>query len=171
MQSEFYDLVPRDPAQNLKFREEMVQMGSTDKKAAEELYIMCSRDMLFYINTFCWTYDPRVGDGTLPFITYDFQNESFGDLHDCIGKRDIVIKKSRDMGASWMLLTVFEYMWHFRPSQSFLLVSRNEDYVDKPGNPKSLFWKIDFIHKYRLAQAEADTHKTQTDERRQWQHN
>ena len=148
MQNEFYDLVPRDPAQNLKFREEMIQMGSTDKKAAEELYIMCSRDMLFYINTFCWTYDPRVGDGTLPFITYDFQNESFGDLHDCIGKRDIVIKKSRDMGASWMLLTVFEYMWHFRPSQSFLLVSRNEDYVDKPGNPKSLFWKIDFIHKY-----------------------
>ena len=148
MQNEFYDLVPKDPAQNLKFREEMVQMGSTDKKAAEELYIMCSRDMLFYINTFCWTYDPRVGDGTLPFITYDFQNESFGELHDCIGKRDIVIKKSRDMGASWMLLTVFEYMWHFRPSQSFLLVSRNEDYVDKPGNPKSLFWKIDFIHKY-----------------------
>ena len=148
MQNEFYDLVPKDPAQNLKFREEMVQMGSTDKKAAEELYIMCSRDMLFYINTFCWPYDPRVGDGTLPFITYDFQNESFGELHDCIGKRDIVIKKSRDMGASWMLLTVFEYMWHFRPSQSFLLVSRNEDYVDKPGNPKSLFWKIDFIHKY-----------------------
>ena len=148
MQNEFYDLVPKDPAQNLKFREEMVQMGSTDKKAAEELYIMCSRDMLFYINTFCWTYDPRVGDGTLPFITYDFQNESFGELHDCIGKSDIVIKKSRDMGASWMLLTVFEYMWHFRPSQSFLLVSRNEDYVDKPGNPKSLFWKIDFIHKY-----------------------
>tara|TARA_X000001388_G_scaffold73563_1_gene65448 strand:- start:4992 stop:6707 length:1716 start_codon:yes stop_codon:yes gene_type:complete len=148
VQNEFYDLVPKDPAQNLKFREEMVQMGSTDKKAAEELYIMCSRDMLFYINTFCWTYDPRVGDGTLPFITYDFQNESFGELHDCIGKRDIVIKKSRDMGASWMLLTVFEYMWHFRPSQSFLLVSRNEDYVDKPGNPKSLFWKIDFIHKY-----------------------
>ena len=78
MQNEFYDLVPKDPAQNLKFREEMVQMGSTDNNAAEEQYIMCSRDMLFYINTFCWTYDPRVGDGTLPFITYDFQNESFG---------------------------------------------------------------------------------------------
>ena len=148
MQNEFYDLVPKDPKANLAFRKELIQMGSTDKKAAEELYIMCSRDILFYINAFCWTYDPRVGDGTLPFLTYDFQNTALMEMEDAIGQRDIVIKKSRDMGASWMLLTVFEWRWHFRNSQSFLLVSRNEDYVDKPGNPKSLFWKIDFIHKY-----------------------
>jgi len=148
VQNEFYDLVPKDPKANLAFRKELIQMGSTDKKAAEELYIMCSRDILFYINAFCWTYDPRVGDGTLPFLTYDFQNTALLEMEDAIGHRDIVIKKSRDMGASWMLLTVFEWRWHFRNSQSFLLVSRNEDYVDKPGNPKSLFWKIDFIHKY-----------------------
>lgn len=148
MQSEFYDLVPKDPKANLAFRKDLIKMGSTDKKAAEELYIMCSRDILFYINAFCWTYDPRVGDGTLPFLTYDFQNTALLEMEDAIGQRDIVIKKSRDMGASWMLLTVFEWRWHFRNSQSFLLVSRNEDYVDKPGNPKSLFWKIDFIHKY-----------------------
>ena len=148
MQSEFYDLVPKDPKANLAFRKDLIKMGSTDKKAAEELYIMCSRDILFYINAFCWTYDPRVGDGTLPFLTYDFQNTALIEMEDAIGQRDIVIKKSRDMGASWMLLTVFEWRWHFRNSQSFLLVSRNEDYVDKPGNPKSLFWKIDFIHKY-----------------------
>tara|TARA_R110001592_G_scaffold182683_3_gene426053 strand:+ start:4909 stop:6624 length:1716 start_codon:yes stop_codon:yes gene_type:complete len=146
--NEFYDLVPKDPKANLAFRKELIQMGATDKKAAEELYIMCSRDILFYINAFCWTYDPRVGDGTLPFLTYDFQNTALMEMEDAIGQRDIVIKKSRDMGASWMLLTVFEWRWHFRNSQSFLLVSRNEDYVDKPGNPKSLFWKIDFIHKY-----------------------
>ena len=29
--------------------------------------------------------------------------------------------------------------------KSFLLVSRVQDYVDKPGNPKALFWKIDFL--------------------------
>ncbi len=148
MTSEYYDMVPRDLKANLKFRSDLVKMGSTDKKAAEELYIMCSRDMLFYVNAFCWTYDPRVGDGTLPFMTYDFQNEALLEIDSAIGDHDLVIKKSRDMGASWMLLTVFEWRWHFRSNQSFLLVSRNEDYVDKPGNPKSLFWKIDFIHKY-----------------------
>ena len=85
----------------------------------------------------------------MPFVTYDFQDESMLQIRDCILEgRDLVIKKSRDMGASWMLLTVFEWFWHFKDGQSFLLVSRNEDYVDKTGNPKSLFWKIDFIHKH-----------------------
>ncbi|QDP65092.1 MAG: putative terminase large subunit [Prokaryotic dsDNA virus sp.] len=148
MPNEFYDLVPKDLEANLAFRNEIIRTGSTDRKAAEELYIMCSRDLLFYVNAFCWTYDPRVGDGVLPFVTYEFQDEVLTDIESALGNRDLVIKKSRDMGASWMLLTVFEWRWHFRANQSFLLVSRNEDYVDKPGNPKSLFWKIDFIHKY-----------------------
>ena len=145
---EYYDLVPKDLSANLKFRQDLLLMGGSDRKAAEELFIMCSRDLLFYVNAFCWTYDPRVGDGTLPFLTYEFQDESLLAIDAAIGSHDLLIKKSRDMGASWMLLTVFEWRWHFKNSQSFLLVSRNEDYVDKAGNPKSLFWKIDFIHKF-----------------------
>lgn len=108
---------------------------------------MCSEDILFYINAFCWTYDPRLDDSCVPFVTYPFQDETIMELDASIGKRDICIKKSRDMGASWMLITLFEWRWHFRNGQSFLLVSRNEDYVDKPGNSKALFWKIDYIHK------------------------
>jgi hypothetical protein len=48
-----------------------------------------------------------------------------------------------------MGLTVYEWFWHFRKNLSFLLISRNEKYVDESGNPKSLFWKIDFLHKYQ----------------------
>jgi hypothetical protein len=106
---------------------------------------MCSEDLLFYINAFCWTYDPRLENPMVPFLTYEFQDETLLDLNDAVGKRDICIKKSRDMGASWMLCALFEWRWHFRHGQSFLLVSRNEDYVDKPGNSKSLFWKIDYL--------------------------
>jgi len=46
-----------------------------------------------------------------------------------------------------MLCTLFEWRWHFMEGQSFLLVSRNEEYVDKPGNSKCLFWKIDYLLK------------------------
>lgn len=136
---EYYKRVPKDMQDNLRYRSKALLLAKQDKKNAEEFWMMCSRDLLFYVNMFCWTYDPRIGTGKLPFITYPFQDEALLDMNEAIGNHDLVIRKSRDMGASWMLLTVFEWRWHFHPGQSFLLVSRNEDYVDKPGNPKSLF--------------------------------
>ena len=147
--SDYYGDVPKDLEENLEFRRQVLDLAIRDPDAREELWIACSRDLLFYINVFGWTYDPRKSNGVLPFITYQFQDDSMSQIRDCILEgRDLVIKKSRDMGASWMLLTVFEWFWHFKDGQSFLLVSRNEDYVDKTGNPKALFWKIDFIHKH-----------------------
>jgi len=147
--SSFYSTVPKNFEENLEFRSQVLDAALQDPDAREELWIACSRDLLFYVNVFGWTYDPRKSNGVLPFITYPFQDDGLSQIQDCIQHgSDLVIKKSRDMGASWMLLTVFEWFWHFKDGQSFLLVSRNEDYVDKTGNPKSLFWKIDFIHKH-----------------------
>ena len=130
---------------NLKWRRDMLALARNDVKHRASLRKMCAEDLLFYINAFCWTYDPRLENPMVPFLTYDFQDETLLDLNDAVGKRDICIKKSRDMGASWMLCALFEWRWHFKHGQSFLLVSRNEDYVDKPGNSKSLFWKIDYL--------------------------
>jgi hypothetical protein len=123
----------------------MLALARKDVTHRSSLRKMCSEDLLFYINAFCWTYDPRLENPMVPFLTYEFQDETLLDLNDAVGKRDICIKKSRDMGASWMLCALFEWRWHFKHGQSFLLVSRNEDYVDKPGNSKSLFWKIDYL--------------------------
>lgn len=110
----------------------------------------CSRDLLFFVNAFCWTYDPRKTEApVLPFITYDFQDSALLDIeHSITGGRDLVLEKSRDMGASWMCLTVFYWRFLFRKYQSFMMVSRKADLVDKRGDPDSLFWKIDFITKH-----------------------
>lgn len=129
----------------MKWRRDMLALARKDVTHRSSLRKMCSEDLLFYINAFCWTYDPRLENPMVPFLTYEFQDETLLDLNDAVGKRDICIKKSRDMGASWMLCALFEWRWHFKHGQSFLLVSRNEDYVDKPGNSKSLFWKIDYL--------------------------
>jgi len=152
METPHYDIVPKGLDENLRFREEMLTLAGEDESAAAGLRQMCSEDMLFYVNTFCWTYSPKDKSATgsvVPFITYpDFQDEAMLGMADCILKgRDFAVPKSRDMGASWMGLTVFEWFWHFKENQSFLLISRNEDYVDKSGNPKSLFWKVDFLHR------------------------
>ena len=69
------------------------------------------------------------------------------DVDDAIADgEDLVIKKSRDMGASWIDLTDIEWRWMFKDLQSFLLGSRKEEFVDKRGDHKSLFAKLDFIH-------------------------
>ena len=141
----YYDLVPKDFEENLDFRKYCIREGRNDPKAAEELCIMASRDALFYINTFVFTHDPRTKLKTLPFITYDFQDDAVVSLLDAIGKKDVLVEKSRDTGASWINLTTLEWMWHFGYQSQFLLGSRNADYVDKKGNPKALFWKLDFI--------------------------
>lgn len=48
------------------------------------------------------------------------------------------------MGASWLLAGVASWGWLFKGWQS-LLVSRVEDGVDRPGDPDSLMWKVDFL--------------------------
>jgi len=130
----------------------MYQAAAEDPEMRRALMQACAEDINFWVKGFCWTYDPRKTHGgtqpKLPFIPYGFQIESFREIDEILGKEDLLIEKSRDMGASWILLTTFAWRWLFHPMQSFLLVSRKEDLVDKSGDPKSLFWKIDFLLKY-----------------------
>ena len=148
-----YKHVPKDPRKNIIFRRELVNRGFRDAGYAKAVREVCARDVLFYINTFGVTYDPRVTScPALPFISYEFQDELVTEMVNAIENpesSDLLVEKSRDMGVTWDALFVFEHEWHFKPLRSFLLGSRNEDYVDKSGNPKALFWKIDFMHKYQ----------------------
>jgi len=149
-ESPHYHLVPKDLAGNIQFRKKLLH-EAIDPEAAQQIRQMCAEDLLFYVNSFCWTYDPRGELKVTPFITYkEFQDEAMLSIAKCVVEgMDFAMPKSRDMGASWMGLTVFEWFWHFQRNLSFLLVSRNEDYVDKRGNPKSLYWKIDFLHQHQ----------------------
>jgi hypothetical protein len=148
--SPHYSLVPKDLQRNVRFREELLREAASDPSSAAQIATMCSEDLLFYVAGFCWSYDPRSKLKVVPFIPYGFQEEAMLSLQAAVEQgRDVAMPKSRDMGASWMGLTVFEWFWHFQANLSFLLVSRNEDYVDKRGNPKSLFWKIDFLHQWQ----------------------
>jgi hypothetical protein len=144
---EWYKDVPRDAAGNREFRAAVLRAAAADPGLRAELLHACKHDLLFYVNAFAWTFDPRTPDKLLPFVTYPFQDDGLLTIVDCVGRgRDLVIEKSRDMGASWISLVAMEWMWHFHPGFSFLMVSRKEDLVDAPGDPDSLFWKIDFVH-------------------------
>lgn len=146
--SPYYFYCPKNWHGNLHFRTDLLRQATENVEFQGDLMEMCRRDLLFWVNAFCWTYDPRVTPPTLPFITYPFQDVGLLDINDAIVlQEDRLIEKSRDMGLSWMCLIAILWRWMFSPGQSFLLGSRKEELVDKEGDPKSLFWKLDFLLK------------------------
>jgi len=138
---------------NLKWRARVHRRVIEDVAFKGVIRDACAQDPIFFMNGFGWTYNPRgktpIGRKPfrkVPFILYeDFQDETFLELIDHIDKRDLLIEKSRDMGASWLCISAIAWYWLFHPLNSFLLVSRVEEYVDKPGNPKAMFWKFDYL--------------------------
>lgn len=146
MSFDFYSDVPKTPKENVAFRKHAYESVRKDASMARAMYQACANDILFWLNTFGWTYDPRLVDPVIPFITYEFQDEAILELQQAIRTGyDLGIDKSRDMGASWMFISVFVHFWLYHANLSFLLVSRVENLVDKPGDPRSLMWKCDFL--------------------------
>lgn len=146
----YHQLIPKDLAGNLRWRLVVSRRIASDASFAKAIRRMCREDILFWINGFVWTFDPRRKPRTkIPMITYDYQDRAILDIARAIDEgHDLLIEKSRDMGASWINILVFVWFWMFRTLQSFLMISRVEGYVDDPGNPKSLFWKVDFTIKH-----------------------
>lgn len=147
---------------NLAFRKKILELAANDLEFKNDIYAMCKRDMLFYINTFCFTYNPRNEAGlmVIPFISYDYQDVAFDDIAYAIERpTDQLAEKSRDMGASWMNLTVFQYQWQFRDYTSFRLLSRNEKLVDFFEDPDCIFWKLDFLLENQPRWLQPDYHR------------
>jgi len=137
--------VPKTLLGNLSYRQR-VETAAKDLRQVPLLRKMCKEDPLFFLNAFAWTYDNRKKPSGIPFITWPFQDEAFLTLLNSIETgEDILIEKSRDMGASWLCLMAFTWSWLFEPGRGYLCMSAKEDLVDKPGDPDSLFWKIDFV--------------------------
>lgn len=145
-----YLTVPKDVPGNLRYRRRVLRAGYNSDAVAEELWIACKRDPLFWINTFVWTYNPRVFPKitTRPMVTYPFQDDALWDmLKAIIGNYDLQVEKSREMTATWDILMCFLWLAQFHPGLSFRVVSRNADLVDSREDPDALFCKLDFMLK------------------------
>lgn len=151
--------VPRDPKDNRIYRAGLLEKCLRSAMFRKGIIEMCRNDILFYINSFVWQFNPkkppkkRVG----PFITWDFQEAALLDRPETTGRRGVlwcyehgrsaVIEKSREMGASWLLLIVQDWLCIFQEMEQTLNISRSADAVDSK-SPNSLFWKLRFMHQY-----------------------
>lgn len=138
---------PKALAANIAYRKQVLARCAVDEKFRELCWVRASRDFVWWCDTFVWTYDPKTHSNrpNRPFVLFDYQEEGARKILKAVGVHDILIEKSRQMGVSWLLMAVFVWLWLFRPAQSFLLGSRKEDLVDKPGDSSALFWKLDYI--------------------------
>lgn len=99
-----------------------------------------------WITDWGMTFDPRnaeIGLPTVvPFILFQKQIEFVQWVYELWrGRQDGLAEKSRDMGISWLCVAVAVHMWRYHPGTVVGFGSRKEEYVDKIGDPKSLFWK------------------------------
>ncbi len=137
---------PKEFTANITYRAQLLKACETDELLKTEVKALCKKDILFWINCFCYTKDPRRKPDVLPFITYEaYQEQYILDVQSAIDKQeDLLTDKTRDMGVSWMILYVFAHKWLFEDGSDFRVGSRKEDFVDKLGDIDTLLEKVRF---------------------------
>jgi phage terminase large subunit len=121
-----------------------------------------------FINDWGVTFDPRnKAEGkptTMPFLLFPKQEDFINWLVERWKRReDGLVEKSRDMGISWCCCAFAVWMWRYHTGSVIGFGSRKEDYVDRTGDPDSLFWKIrEYIkllpHEFRPRGYDPDKH-------------
>jgi len=134
-------------------RERMMNKCLRDPKTLKAFVEECKENPIFWMQYTAWAYDPRKNAASIeePFIPWEFQEEAIEHLvnslqraqNENLFRENIVIDKARDMGASFVVLYVFQWFWQFHGS-SFIIGSRKEEEVDKIGDMDTPFEKLRF---------------------------
>lgn len=137
-------------------RDKFLTATATDESSQADFRSAFAEDICLWLRLTGWTYAPKEVDAVSgrelptakpnrPFVLWPCQERAVLEvLAGVTDGRDVVVRKSRDMGASWLMAAVSVWGWQFHGWQT-LIVSRVEDGVDRPGDPDSLMWKIDYL--------------------------
>lgn len=108
---------------------------------------------IVFIDSFCYTFDPKRKPYHLEFNLFPFQKDLVQEVQNAIEQGyDILIEKTREMGATYTIVDVLTWFWRYVEGSNFILGSRKEQYVDSTkGNAdeisnkeESLFGKIEY---------------------------
>lgn len=146
----------KHPVTNLRFRELCVGLGYDNRDFARELWMLCSRDCLFFLNTFAylletrgkqdWNTTDRYGTNkVIPFITRGYQDTLILDCLSYLGRKDIVIPKSRETGISWIIVALAAWDWIFHDQTHIGFVSKDLLSANNPDDPDALFSKFELL--------------------------
>ncbi len=140
--------VPNKIGGNLELRAKVLELAENDIEFQGRIRAIAYSDFSFMCNLFYWTHDPRQGHEPheKPFVLYNFQEEDVITLQGWLDRgEDGHWDKSRDMGATWLIMCLFLWYWgKDEVGNDFRVGSRKMDYVDKKGDPDTLFYKLKY---------------------------
>jgi len=118
-----------------------------DQEAQKVFLKLCLEKPQIAFDTLFWTYNPReiAGKRNIPFVLRPAQEDAVSTITRAINEGfDVGINKSRDEGATEIVTKMFILFMLLVPETTFIVGSRKEEYVDKTGDPKSIFAKLDY---------------------------
>ncbi len=152
-------IVPQDPTANLEYRVKLLKKAERDTVLQNDLLAASRESLIFWVDTFAFTYhqfeiNPETGKSYPsnhpwhPFVLWPVQRDLMLALLNAFETgHDILVSKSRDMGASWCCLAFLHWLWLTKPDKQLREMSRIEDYVDS-NSSKSLMWKHDALNQH-----------------------
>lgn len=118
------------------------QKTLTDPEHVQE-YQKCKEDVAYFVDTYCWTYDPRQEPAFLRFRLFPKQKEFLYWLQQRLERKEHgIVEKCRDIGMSWLCCCFLVHKFIFHPGFKGTIGSRKESLVDRLDDPDSLFSKI-----------------------------
>lgn len=109
----------------------------------------CKNDIIYWINNWVWTLDPRQSPSILPLVMFERQEEYIRWRQERRSRKENgVIEKSRDMGITWLNICCQVHAWLFEAGYNGSFGSRKETLVDRIGDPDSIFEKIRILLKH-----------------------
>lgn len=145
----FYDLYPKDPAENLKWRIACRERALTDLPFRKVLQQACEQDILFFFAFALWVHEPRAKVRARPFIPWTHQESVILAMDAAITEAQefqqpvaLTLKKSRAQGATFSYLGVQIYRALKDPGFSSGLVSRNEKMIDSKNDASTVMYKL-----------------------------
>ena len=149
MNLDIFNTAPQDITENMRSRLYLLEAADKDQELQRLIIEKCRKDVKWFVDMFCWTYDPREPEPHKPFILWPKQRELI-DFLDILYNRsqtgekiNVVIDKPRGVGVSYVILIwlLHKYLFVYFTAR---IGSRKEDYVDKKGDADTLFYKLDY---------------------------
>lgn len=141
-----FDFKNPDYVQVFEWRMERLQRIRSNPSSLPALKAYYKDHPAQFIIDWGMTFDPRNVErglpATIPFLLFPKQEEWIEWFIDRWKNREPgLTEKTRDMGMSWLTVALADTVCLFNQGMVVGFGSRKEEYVDKIGAPKSLFWK------------------------------